>query len=96
MRLGHVMNSQQWWEATTKTVSVVCRAHDSHTDPTAHSRSSWLSAASLLMASLPDPLREEVVASKAITTLGILSKAMLQYYIPTWWTGGARGHSSSP
>jgi hypothetical protein len=32
------------------------------------------------MASLPDPLREEVVASKAITTLGILSKAMLQYY----------------
>ena len=31
------------------------------------------------MAALPEALREEVVASKAVTTLGILSKAMLQY-----------------
>eukprot|EP00435_Cladocopium_sp_Y103_P007611 s3631_g2.t1 len=36
-------------------------------------------AASLLMPSLPEPLREEIIASKSVTTLGILSKAMLQY-----------------
>ena len=36
-------------------------------------------AASLLMSALPEQLKEEVVSSKAVTTLGILAKAMLQY-----------------
>lgn len=36
-------------------------------------------ASSLLMAALPDSLKEEVVSSKSVTTMGILAKAMLQY-----------------
>lgn len=36
-------------------------------------------ASSLLMAALPDSLKEEEVSSKSVTTLGILAKAMLQY-----------------
>eukprot|EP00435_Cladocopium_sp_Y103_P014376 s2934_g3.t1 len=36
-------------------------------------------AASFLMSALPEPLKEEIVASKSVTTLGILPKAMLQY-----------------
>ena len=36
-------------------------------------------ASSLLMAALPDSLKEDVVSSKSVTTMGILAKAMLQY-----------------
>ena len=40
-------------------------------------------ASSLLMAAIPDQLREEVVASKSVSALGILSKGMP---LSTWWT----------
>ena len=36
-------------------------------------------ASSLLLGALPESLKEEVIASKAITALGILAKAMLQF-----------------
>ena len=36
-------------------------------------------ASSLLMSSLPEALREEVISSKSLTTSGILTKAMVQY-----------------
>eukprot|EP00435_Cladocopium_sp_Y103_P055570 s436_g18.t1 len=36
-------------------------------------------SAALLMAALPHSLKEEVISSKSVTTLGILTKAMIQY-----------------
>ena len=36
-------------------------------------------ASSLLLAAIPDGLREEVVSSRSLTTLGILTKGMTQY-----------------
>ena len=86
-------NSQQWWEATTKTVaqwynehmnlSPIQRLSHAPAVPEELQERKWIRlekrAASLLMAALPEALKEEVVASKAVTTLGILSKAMLAY-----------------
>ena len=36
-------------------------------------------ASAMLMAALPDQLREEVISSKTVSSLGIMCKAMLQY-----------------
>ena len=87
-------NSQHWWEATMKAVST-WYAHPhmtltpiqrlSHVPelPDHLKQRKWSRlekrAASLLMASIPETLREEVVASKAVSTHGIMSKAMLVY-----------------
>ena len=86
-------NSQHWWEATMKVVSTWYAPHDSHSNsktfafpelPDHLKPRKWSRlekrAASLLMASIPETLREEVVASKALSTHGIMSKAMLVYH----------------
>ena len=86
-------NSQQWWEETMKVVSTWYTEHMTLTPiqrlahvpelPAHLKQKRWTRlekrAASMLMASLPETLKEEVVASKAVSTLGILTKAMLLY-----------------
>ena len=86
-------NSQHWWEATMKVVSTWYAHHMTLTPiqrlshvpelPDHLKQRKWSRlekrAASLLMASIPETLREEVVASKAVSTHGIMSKAMLVY-----------------
>ena len=86
-------NSQHWWEATMKVVSTWYAHHMTLTPiqrlshvpelPDHLKQRKWARlekrAASLLMASIPETLREEVVASKAVSTHGIMSKAMLVY-----------------
>ena len=86
-------NSQHWWGATMKVVSTWYAHHMTLTPiqrlshvpelPDHLKQRKWSRlekrAASLLMASIPETLREEVVASKAVSTHGIMSKAMLVY-----------------
>jgi hypothetical protein len=86
-------NSQQWWESTVQVVSGWYAQHMTLTPIQRLSRSpeltdhlkqkKWMRlekrAASLLMAALPEMLREEVVSAKAVSAVGILSRAMLLY-----------------
>eukprot|EP00435_Cladocopium_sp_Y103_P056027 s116_g18.t1 len=87
-------SSEQWWALVMKTVNGWYSHHMTLTPIQRLSRHPTMPeelrakkwgrlerAASLLMSLLPEPLKEEITASKSVTTLGILSKAMLQYQL---------------
>ena len=85
--------SEQWWDLTLDTAKQWYVAHMSLTPiqrlshhpavPDSLKQRRWgrleRRAASLLMAALPEQLREEVISSKSVTALGIIAKAMLSY-----------------
>ena len=85
--------SQDWWEETLQVARSWYEAHMAMTplqrlthQPTLTSelkQKKWSKlerrASSLMMAALPEQLKEEVVAAKSVSALGILSKAMLLY-----------------
>ena len=96
-------NSQQWWEATMEVVSTWYAHHMTFTPiqrlshvpelPDHLKQKKWSRlekrAASLLMASIPENLREEVVASKAVSANGIICWCISR------GLGGARSHPTS-
>ena len=85
--------SEQWWDLTIETAKTWYQPHMSMTPIQRLSHHPAVSenlkqkkwgrlerrAASLLMGALPEQLREEVISSKSVTTLGIICKAMLAY-----------------
>ena len=85
--------SEEWWETTLETAKGWYQRHMQMTPiqrlthaPEKNDKldnKKWgrleRRAASMLMAALPEQLREEIVASKSVTTMGILTKAMIQY-----------------
>ena len=85
--------SEQRWDLTIETVKTWYQSHMSMTPIQRLSHHPVVSenlklkkwgrlerrAASLLMGALPEQLREEVISSKSVTTLGIICKAMLAY-----------------
>ena len=86
-------SSEQWWSLMMKTVTSwyshhmtltpIQRLTHQPTMPDELKAKRWgrleRRAASLLMSALPEALKEEIIASKSVSALGILSKAMLQY-----------------
>ena len=86
-------SSEEWWQVTVaaarewyeqhQLLSPIARLthHPQPTEEMAQQRWSRVErrASSLLMAAIPDQLREEVVASKAVNALAILAKGMQLY-----------------
>ena len=86
-------SSEEWWSQMVVTAREWYSSHMLKTplDRLAHSpvpgpgllQKKWSRlerrASALLLAAIPEGLREEVVSSKSITTLGILAKGMVQY-----------------
>eukprot|EP00438_Fugacium_kawagutii_P026560 Skav206294 [mRNA] locus=scaffold3268:30491:38245:+ [translate_table: standard] len=85
--------SQSWWEATLDaarkwyethmTLSPIARLTH-HPVPTPEmNKPKWKRverrAAALLMTAIPDQLKEEIISSKSVSTLGILAKGMQMY-----------------
>ena len=85
--------SEMWWDLTLSTARAWYDSHmklspiqrlTNAPQPTPElQQKKWSRlerrASSLLLGALPESLKEEVIASKAITALGILAKAMLQF-----------------
>eukprot|EP00435_Cladocopium_sp_Y103_P018940 s142_g4.t1 len=86
-------SSEAWWDATLSTAKSWYDKHMQLTPiqrlshlPVATEElkaKKWARlerrSSALLMAALPEGLKEEVISSKSVTTLGILTKAMIQY-----------------
>ncbi|CAK9113587.1 unnamed protein product [Durusdinium trenchii] len=86
-------SSEAWWEETLRTAKEWYSQHMAKTplDRLSHApkpsstmaQKRWSRlekrASALLLSAIPETLREEVVAAKNITTLGILAKGMVQY-----------------
>ena len=86
-------SSEEWWQATVEAAKSWYMSHmgktplerlQHHPTPSPMlTQKKWARlerrAASLLLAAIPEGLREEVVSSRSLSTLGILTKGMIQY-----------------
>lgn len=86
-------NSEEWWQSTVETAkswylshmskSPMERLHHQPSSPPTLTQKRWARlerrASSLLLAAIPEGLKEEVVSSRSLTTLGILTKGMILY-----------------
>ena len=92
--MGDLSNtSEAWWEETMRAARDWYEAHMRMTPMQRLTHLPSISqelrnpkwtrlerrASALLMAALPDQLKEEVISSKQVTALGIMCKAMIQY-----------------
>ena len=91
--MGDLSSSEEWWQAMVEAAKAWYMSHMGKTPlerlqhhpmpPPMLTQKKWARlerrAASLLLAAIPEGLREEVVSSRSLSTLGILTKGMIQY-----------------
>lgn len=77
-----LLESQKWYEAHMQ-LSPIARLGHRVQDPPSSTNPRWSRlekrASAMLLSAVPEALREEVIASKAVTTRGILTKGMLMF-----------------